>query len=212
MDDTYRFLRRVEHRLQILFDRQTHRDAPRPRRPAHPGPADGLPAGQPLGRAQRPDRTVHDRLSQQDRAQSPHLESPAPRRLQRRRRRQAVDPIVDLVLDPEAQSAEFICGGACALPVSRSAHGLPQPDGAGARRLSVPVAGPLPPLPGGDCPAAPRGRQPHPRPRHDSDEPRESLGAHSAPRRSSGSCSTSIPRACGSMSSCARPASFSRRS
>ncbi len=24
MDDTYRFLRRVEHRLQILFDRQTH--------------------------------------------------------------------------------------------------------------------------------------------------------------------------------------------
>src|SRR6185312_6509772 len=24
MDDTYRFLRNVEHRLQILFDRQTH--------------------------------------------------------------------------------------------------------------------------------------------------------------------------------------------
>ena len=24
MDDTYRFLRRLEHRLQILFDRQTH--------------------------------------------------------------------------------------------------------------------------------------------------------------------------------------------
>ena len=24
MDDTYRFLRRVEHRLQTLFDRQTH--------------------------------------------------------------------------------------------------------------------------------------------------------------------------------------------
>ena len=24
MDDTYRFLRRVEHRLQIVFDRQTH--------------------------------------------------------------------------------------------------------------------------------------------------------------------------------------------
>src|SRR5262249_59936302 len=24
LDDTYRFLRRVEHRLQIVFDRQTH--------------------------------------------------------------------------------------------------------------------------------------------------------------------------------------------
>ena len=50
MEDTYRFLRRVEHRLQIMFDRQTH-EMPRDLRgAAHPGHPHGLPAGQRLGR------------------------------------------------------------------------------------------------------------------------------------------------------------------
>ena len=50
MDDTYRFLRRVEHRLQIVFDRQTH-EMPRDMEELRTlAVADGLPAGQRAGR------------------------------------------------------------------------------------------------------------------------------------------------------------------
>ena len=67
-------------------------------------------------------------------------------------------------------------GGAGAVPVPRPRDGLPQPDGPGPRGLPVPVAGPLPPLPGRDRPAAARGGRPHARPGHDADQPREGLG------------------------------------
>ena len=101
MDDTYRFLRRVEHRLQIVFDRQTH-EMPRDMESvAHPGPADGLRARERSGNRGPARRTgsssdyrgktelnrrilnhlLHDAFRGDDGA--------------------AVDPIVDLVLDPD---------------------------------------------------------------------------------------------------------------
>ena len=67
MEDTYRFLRRVEHRLQIMFDRQTHempRDLEEQRIAGDPH---GLPAGQRLGRPDRARRAVPERLPRQDR-------------------------------------------------------------------------------------------------------------------------------------------------
>src|SRR5271157_1457184 len=82
MDDTYRFLRRVEHRLQILFDRQTH-EMPRSLEElrtlairmgyAPPGPGED--------RAPLPGR-----LSQQDRGESPHPQPHSARRVSGRRR------------------------------------------------------------------------------------------------------------------------------
>ncbi len=57
MDDTYRFLRQVEHRLQILFDRQTH-EMPRDLRgTADPGDPHGLSARQRLGGSRRARRS-----------------------------------------------------------------------------------------------------------------------------------------------------------
>jgi glutamate-ammonia-ligase adenylyltransferase len=106
MDDTYRFLRQLEHRLQILFDRQTHempRDleavrtlalrmgyAPASAWEERNGPADRFMADYrtktELNRRIL-NHLLHDAFSV-DAAQ-------------------AVDPIVDLVLDPEP-SDEFI--------------------------------------------------------------------------------------------------------
>ena len=106
MDDTYRFLRQVEHRLQILFDRQTHempRDleavrtlalrmgyAPASAWEERNGPAERFMADYrsktELNRRIL-NHLLHDAFSGDA--------------------GQAVDPIVDLVLDPEP-SAEFI--------------------------------------------------------------------------------------------------------
>ena len=83
MEDTYRFLRRVEHRLQIMFDRQTHqmpRDLEEQRILAV---RMGYPPGQPLGRPDRPRAAVPARLPRQDRAQPPDSQPPAARRLPR---------------------------------------------------------------------------------------------------------------------------------
>jgi glutamate-ammonia-ligase adenylyltransferase len=100
MDDTYRFLRRLEHRLQILFDRQTHqmpRDPAELRTlalrmgyaPASPWEDGGGPAGRFLddyrGKTELNRRilnhVLHDAFSGDEGA--------------------TVDPIIDLVLDPE---------------------------------------------------------------------------------------------------------------
>ena len=60
-----------------------------------------------MGGPGRAGGAVHGRLSQQDRAESTHPQSLASRCLQRRRSGAAVDPVVDLVLDPEPGD-EFI--------------------------------------------------------------------------------------------------------
>ena len=101
MDDTYRFLRRVEHRLQIMFDRQTHempRDLEELRTLAV---RMGYAAGERLGRPHRAraagflgdyrsktelnrrilNHLLHDAFRDDDGA--------------------AADPVVDLVLDPD---------------------------------------------------------------------------------------------------------------
>ena len=149
MEDTYRFLRRVEHRLQTMFDRQTHEMPARPRGAAHPGDPHGLPARPAPGRtatgpAQRfladyraktelnrkiLNHLLHDAFRDDDGV-------PA-------------DPVVDLVLDPDP-GPELDRRGPRPLPVPRPADGLSEPDGPGARGHPVPLAGPLPPLPGGD--------------------------------------------------------------
>ena len=86
MDDTYRFLRRVEHRLQIVFDRQTHempRDLEALRTLAiRMGYAPASAWEDRTG----PAHAVPGRLPQQDRAEPADPQPPAARRLPRRRR------------------------------------------------------------------------------------------------------------------------------
>ena len=152
MDDTYRFLRQVEHRLQILFDRQTHE----------------------MPRDPEAVRTLALRMGYAPASAWEERNGPAARFMADYRSKtelnrrilnhllhdafsgdagQAVDPIVDLVLDPEP-SAEFIKDVLGTLSVPRSLDGLSQSDGFGPRRFPVLVAGPLPALPGGDRAAA----------------------------------------------------------
>jgi [glutamine synthetase] adenylyltransferase / [glutamine synthetase]-adenylyl-L-tyrosine phosphorylase len=106
MDDTYRFLRQVEHRLQILFDRQTH-EMPRDREAVRTlalrmGYA---PASSWEERNGPADRFMADYRSKTElnRRILNHLLHDA----FSGDAGQAVDPIVDLVLDPEP-SAAFI--------------------------------------------------------------------------------------------------------
>ena len=87
MEDTYRFLRRVEHRLQIMFDRQTHempRDLEEQRILAI---RMGYPPVSHWEDRTGPARAVPERLPHQDRDEPADLESSAPRRLPRRHRR-----------------------------------------------------------------------------------------------------------------------------
>ena len=106
MDDTYRFLRQVEHRLQILFDRQTH-EMPR-----------GVEAVRTLAlrMGYAPASAWEERNGPADRFMSDYRsKTELNRRILNHLLHdafsgdagQAVDPIVDLVLDPEP-SAEFI--------------------------------------------------------------------------------------------------------
>jgi glutamate-ammonia-ligase adenylyltransferase len=98
--ETYKFLRRVEHRLQILFDRQTHqlpRDPEELRRLAlRLGYRPATPWEDPRGPAERfggdyraltdRNRRILDHLLHEAFADAPD---------------EAADPVVDLVLDPE---------------------------------------------------------------------------------------------------------------
>ncbi len=106
MDDTYRFLRRVEHRLQILFDRQTHempRDLEAVRtlalrmgyRPAGPLEERAGPANRFLG-DYRSKTELNRRILN-------HLLHDA----FKSDAGTAIDPVVDLVLDPDP-APEFI--------------------------------------------------------------------------------------------------------
>lgn len=107
MDDTYRFLRRVEHRLQIVFDRQTHempRDPEALRTlairmgyaPASPWEARSGPTNRFLadyrGKTELNrrilDHLLHDAFRGDD--------------------GKAVDPIVDLVLDPDPDPEQVL--------------------------------------------------------------------------------------------------------
>jgi glutamate-ammonia-ligase adenylyltransferase len=106
MEDTYRFLRTVEHRLQTMFDRQTHRmpaDSVEQRtlaiRMGYPPASPWEDSTGPAGRFLRDYRAKTER----NREILNHLlhdafrdEAGAP-----------VDPVVDLVLDPEP-SAELV--------------------------------------------------------------------------------------------------------
>jgi glutamate-ammonia-ligase adenylyltransferase len=106
MDDTYRFLRRVEHRLQILFDRQTHempRDLEAVRTLAlRMGYA---PAGAAEERSGPANRFLADYRSKTElnRRILNHLLHDA----FKSDAGTAIDPIVDLVLDPDP-APEFI--------------------------------------------------------------------------------------------------------
>jgi [glutamine synthetase] adenylyltransferase / [glutamine synthetase]-adenylyl-L-tyrosine phosphorylase len=107
MDDTYRFLRRVEHRLQIVFDRQTHempRDieavrtlairmgyAPASAWEARTGPANRFLndyRGKTELNRRILDHLLHDAFRGDD--------------------GKAVDPIVDLVLDPDPDREQVL--------------------------------------------------------------------------------------------------------
>ena len=120
MDDTYRFLRQVEHRLQILFDRQTHEMprtwkscapwrsgwAIRPPAPGRTGPAPPTRfladyRGKTELNRRILNHLLHDAFRGDDGA--------------------AVDPVVDLVLDP-ASGAGTDRRSARPLPVPRPAR------------------------------------------------------------------------------------------
>jgi glutamate-ammonia-ligase adenylyltransferase len=106
MDDTYRFLRRVEHRLQILFDRQTH-EMPRDRedvrtlalRMGYP------PAGPADERSGPAESFLSDYRSKTElnRRILNHLLHDA----FKSDAGAAIDPVIDLVLDPDP-TPEFI--------------------------------------------------------------------------------------------------------
>ncbi len=134
MEDTYRFLRKVEHRLQTMFDRQTH-EMPRSRgRTAHSGHSPGLPARLRLGRPHRPGPAVPLRLPVQDQPQPPHPQPPAARRvpLVREHKRHRGPGGRPRARPPALRRADLRRPG----PVSLSGRiaGLSEPDGAGARR------------------------------------------------------------------------------
>ena len=106
MDDTYRFLRQVEHRLQILFDRQTHempRDVEAVRTLAlRMGYAPASPWEERNGPAARFMADYRTKTELNRRILNHLLHDAFSGDAG-----QKVDPIVDLVLDPEP-SAEFI--------------------------------------------------------------------------------------------------------
>ena len=83
LQENYRFLRKVEHRLQILFDLQTHL------LPSDAGELRKLAVR--MGYADSPERTaprgLRGRLPQRDRPEPPASRPPASRGVQRRRRR-----------------------------------------------------------------------------------------------------------------------------
>ena len=128
MDDTYRFFRQVEHRLQILFDRQTHempRDLESVRNLAL---RMGYAPASAWEERNGPADPVHGRLPRQDRAQSAHSQSLTSRCLQRRRRPDRRSDRRPGARSPAERRVRHV--GAFAVPVSRSAHRLSQPDGA----------------------------------------------------------------------------------
>ncbi len=96
LEENYTFLRKIEHRLQIMFDLQTHLLPEEPRRTAQAGHADGL---RRHATSSRPLDAFEADYQQQDRAEPQDSRSPAARRLQRRRAQ--TEPEVDLVLDPD---------------------------------------------------------------------------------------------------------------
>ena len=174
MDDTYRFLRQVEHRLQILFDRQTHempRDLEAVRTLAlrmgyvpastweeRNGPAERFMADY-RSKTELNRRILNHLLHDAFSGDAGH----------------AVDPIVDLVLDPESRRRLYQ-GSALAVSVPRSCDCVSKPDGIGTRGFCLLVAGALPSFPGGDCPAAVGSGGAHARPGHDADQSRKGFG------------------------------------
>ena len=157
MDDTYRFLRQVEHRLQILFDRQTH-EMPRTleelRTLAIRMGYDPSPVRAKTGPCPRTASwpTIAARPRSTGGSSTTFFTT---RFWTTTARRPTPWSTWSSTRNP---TEEQIDRGAVALSVSRPAHGLSQPDGPGPRGLSLPVAGPLPPLPGGHRPqAAPGG-------------------------------------------------------
>ncbi len=101
MEDTYRFLRKVEHRLQTMFDRQTHEMPRDPEEQRVLAIRLGYPPASPwedyTGPAQR---FLSDYRAKTDlnRRILNHLLHDA---FQDDEAREAVDPVVDLVLDPD---------------------------------------------------------------------------------------------------------------
>ncbi len=209
MDDTYRFLRQVEHRLQIVFDRQTHqmpRDSESLRTLA-------LRMGYGLASA------WEDRGGPATRFMSDYRsKTELNRRILNHLLHDAfkgdagatVDPIVDLVLDPEPGD-EFISAVLAAYPFRdrRTAYAnlmaLAREDfqflsQARCRHFLAAIAPRL---------LEAVGRTPDPDMTLTN---LEKVSASLGTRRSCGSFSISIPPACVSMSSCARPASSFPRS
>ncbi len=92
--ENYSFLRKIEHRLQIMFDLQTHL------LPAEPAELRKLALR--MGYADLPDKPALEAFLADYRektvAQSQDPRPPAARRLRRRRQ---TEPEVDLVLDPD---------------------------------------------------------------------------------------------------------------
>ncbi len=107
MDDTYRFLRRVEHRLQILFDRQTHempRDLEAVRTLAL---RMGYRTGQPAGKSEPARRTGSWPTTAARPSSIAAFSITCCTTPSASDAGTAVDPIVDLVLDPDP-APEFI--------------------------------------------------------------------------------------------------------
>ena len=163
LEDNYSFLRKLEHRLQIMFDLQTHM----------------LPE----------DRTELAKLAvRMGYVSTPHVSALTSFASDYSHRTKIVRKILDHLLhdafsgdaaiEPESRPGERPRPAARAyrasprpLPFRRHPGRLRKPDGAGHRKNSFPQHAPLPPFPRRDRPATPRRDRRHPRARYHAREP-----------------------------------------
>ena len=195
LEENYSFLRKIEHRLQIMFDLQTHL------LPKTPGEVRKLALR--MGYAERPGRTAlaafeadyRDKTALNRRILDHLLHDAFPDD-------EKTEAEVDLVLDPNPPEPR-IARSPGQIPLPRRQAGLPQSDVAGRGEHPIPLDAAVPAFSGRHRPEAAGGHRQNARSR----TRRWSISTRSArrwaARECSGNCSASTRRRCGCTSTCA---------
>ena len=196
LEENYSFLRKVEHRLQIMFDLQTHLL-----------PSDDVEL-----------RKLALRMDYADTPDNPALDAfVADYRNKTQLNRKILDHLlhdafsdeegtaaeVDLVLDPDPQE-ERIAGSSGKISLPRLEAGVSPSDGLGRGKTAIPFHAALPAFFGGHRAAIAFGHRRHGRSRSRRSSILARSAIRSAARACFGSFSVSIRRVCGCMSSFAR--------
>ena len=142
LEENYAFLRKIEHRLQIMFDLQTHTLPGQRRGIAAAGDSHGISPTGRIGRRWKPFKATYRQKTELNRRILDHLLHDAVRAETKQ-----VEPETDLVLDPNPLP-ETIQRSLAAARLPQRARRLRQSDGAGRENDLVPVDPPLPALPG----------------------------------------------------------------